>query len=325
MGNSLTIQSNNFTLSKVNFTSVYQKRLVYSIIDSISPYLRKELNSDSFESSYEKGLFDIDRITYRKQDLEPLTSNYKHLRKAIEELTTKSITIETEDSIIGTSFVLRYEWKKGSEFIQLSIDRQLYEFLFDLSKGYALLEMKTALSLPSVYSMKIYELLAKWRKRPKFYISIEELRFITNTEKKYPNFFDFNKRVLSPAKNHLDESNITDLRFNYEVKKQGRSIVGVWIYVIKTNNSIEVRKETEQVSPRWVLSHKVIEELKAIGIDINNTITEITLKFSSIYNHDDDKIIEKLQYFEEKGEQAVGLNKMPSYVVKSMKNAIEKK
>lgn len=325
MAQQLTIQSNNFTLSKVNFTSIHQKRIVYAIIDSISPYLKNELEGikNGKEANYEQGLFDIDRITYSAKNLEEHPQNYGKLREALDSLRGNNITIETDETVFGTSFILKYEWKKRNEQIILSIDRTLYSFLFDLSRGYTLLELKTALSLPSIYSMEIYELLAKWRGRPKFYISIKDLRFITNTTDKYPQVFDLKKRVLETAKRHLNQSLITDLRFDYKSKKEGRSVVGFWFYIIHTENSMESKTKIKNVSPRWVLSKKVIDEIKAIGIDLNGTITDFVLKFSLIHNQDDEKIIEKLRYFEEKGEQAVGIDSMPAYVVKSIKNEIE--
>ena len=331
MGIELTAQSNELTLSKINFTSIYQKKVLYAIIDSISPHLKNKLAhiqniNKGLEIKYEKGNIDIDRITYRARDLESLPQNYKHLRLAMKTLRDKSIFItKPNGNEIGTSLILRYEWEERKEIFELSIDMKLFQFLADISKGYSLFQLKTALSLPSIYAMNIYELLAKWRNKPKFFVSIDELRFITNTENKYAVISNFKARVLNTAKKHLDQSDITDLRFNYKDVKEGRSIIGFDIYIVKTNNAFEFQKALNQMSPRWVLSKKIIEVVKRFSIIPKGKTLKIIESYSKYHNDDVSKIIEKINFYGKLAiEKEKMLNEIPAYIIVCLKNEMKK-
>ncbi len=319
----LTAQSNELTMSKINFSNVYQKRIVYSIVDSLSPHLKNIIETDSkgSEIGYEKGLFSVDKITYRLKDLEKNRQNYPLLKSALIDLQSKNITIEKDDGDeIGTSMVLKYVWKKGAENVELTIDRELFEFLASITKGYTLYQLKTAMSLPSVYAMKIYELIAKWRTKPKFYISIDELRFITNTQKKYKTTGEFKKWVLDPSKKLLDKNTETDLRFNYEHVKKGKKIIGFNFYITKTGESFELKKLRNQISPRWVLPKEVINICEGLGISLKGKALEYIESLFEAYHKNSTKLVEQIRFWEQlayKKEIEVA-----RYVISCVKNEI---
>ncbi|MFK7809985.1 MAG: replication initiation protein [Saprospiraceae bacterium] len=323
----LTIQSNEITLSKINVNSVYQKRVLYAIVDSVSPYLRDKLNTslneEGLELNYEKGMFEVDRITYRLKDIEPNHQNYSLLKKGLNDLLSQSINIETDENIIGTSLVLKYIWNKRDEHIEITIDRDLYNFLTTLSKGYTLFQLKTAMSLPSVYSMKIYELIAKWRGKPKFFIEIDKLRFLTNTLEKYKKTNDLIKRVLETSKEHLNQSTTTDLRFDYEPVKSGRSIIGFNIFVIKTENSFEFNKEVNSTSPSWDLPRSIITVCKELEITLKGKSFQYFKDFYILKEKNETAVIEQIRYWESmarKGEKLIA-----GYIIKSIKRELGEK
>ena len=124
------------------------------------------------------------------------------------------------------------------------------------------------------------------------------------------------------AKKHLDQSDITDLRFNYKDVKRGRSIIGFDIYVIKTTNAFELEKQRNQISARWVLSKKILEKVKQLGIVPKGKTLKIVENFSKHYLDDDEVVIEKLQFY---SKVAIDKNKsIAGYVVSCMKNDVEK-
>jgi plasmid replication initiation protein len=323
--NKLTIQSNELTLSKINVTSVYQKRVLYAIVDSVSPFLKDHLsqinNEEGVELNYEKGLFEIDNITYRLRDIEPNHQNYTLLKKGLDDLLSQPINIETENELIGTSLVLKYKWNKRDEHIKITIDRDLYAFLTSISKGYTLFQLKTAMSLPSVYAMKLYELIAKWRGKPKFYIEIDKLRFLTNTLDKYKKNSDLIKRVLESSKNQLDQSTTTDLKFDYEPVKSGRKIVGFNIYVIKTENSYEFTKQKNTISPSWDLPRSIINVCKELEITLKGKSFEYFKDFYILNDKNETKVIEKLRYWESMARKNDKL--VAGYIIKSIKREID--
>ena len=265
----VTAQSNVISLSKSNLT-IPERRILYVIVDSVSPYLQDEISkAKGKEIDYKKGAFDISKITYQAKDI-CRPEHYGELRVALESLKSKSICFETNKMFYGSSLILKYKFDKGSEILELGIDEELYQMLIDYKNNYTLLQVKVALSFSSLHTMKIYELLAKWRTRPQFYVSIEELRHLTNTITSYTKIASWKKRVLETAKRELDTSDITDLRFNYKEKKHGRKIVGFDISIIKTNNSHEFKstekKEVQQLSAKWIMSAEMERFFNRIGL-----------------------------------------------------------
>jgi plasmid replication initiation protein len=256
----LSIQSNQITLSKSNFT-VPQKRILHAIVETISPILKAGLDQrKGKEVSIQMAFDELCKITYKASDL-GTHNNYGEIRTALLQLEDRKYFLETEDSEIRTRLILRSEFKKKSEYINITIDQVLFGMLMDLTKGYTIFQTKVALSFTSIYAMKLYELIAKWRNEPKFYISIDELRRLTDTQEKYLKANDFKKNVLDISKNQMDNLEITDLTFTYKEIKKSRSIVGFEIYPNKTKYSHESQntRKNNPVSLLWDFDKDLIE------------------------------------------------------------------
>jgi plasmid replication initiation protein len=59
--------------------------------------------------------------------------------------------------------------------------------------------------LKSNYSIRLFELLRQFEFKNERVISLEELRIMLQIEDKYRDFRDFNKRILKPALNELNQ------------------------------------------------------------------------------------------------------------------------
>ena len=300
---------------------------MYALVDSVSPYLQSTLENEKnikngVQIAFEPGIFDIDKITYRAKDLESNPQQYNRLRTALKQLNAKYVEVVLENGdYLGSSMVLKWKFNPRSEIIEIAIDRELFQFLSDISKGYSLMHLKTALDLPSVYAMQMYELIAKWRSKPKFYIDIDDLRFQTNTENIYTKISDFKKNVLDVAKTQLDESTLTDLRFNYVHVKMGRRIVGFDIYVNKTDNAFERKKEINNVSPRFDIPKQMIIQLHEYGVLLKGKTTEIVKNY--LIKVGDNLAMDN---FEKWRDDAIRLQKksVAGHIVGAMKNQLKK-
>ncbi|WCC43775.1 replication initiation protein (plasmid) [Tenacibaculum finnmarkense] len=173
-----TIQSNQITLSKINLANIYEKRLLNTFIDSLSPYLKskieevkKEKKGLHTEEKHEFAYTNFESIiyTYNLSDVEPNAQNYNRLRSAIKKLRETSIDIITPDgSELYTGLIESASLSPLSETFKVRLSVTAYQFLCDLSKGYSIKSFKTALELKTIYSSCIYELLCKWRNKPAF-------------------------------------------------------------------------------------------------------------------------------------------------------------
>ena len=327
------MQSNQVTLSKINLKNIYEKRLINAFIDSLSPHLKGEFNKAYGTSvgvhtkEYKEptmGSNESIYYVYRLSDIEANPQNYNRLKAAVKKLRKTDVDIVTpERTEIFTGLIEYAAINHRDEFFEVRISLTAYQFLCDLSKGYSLKHLKTSLELKTLYSSNIYDLICKWRNKPTFQIDIEELRFITNTENKYPATKDFKKRVLDSAKKELDESNFTDLTFNYEDVKRGRSITGFRIHVFHTENDDLKKSElTQNISPRWDLDKPVIDFLNKEGINFNGKNRELMKEFFSIYSTS-----KGLEFLEQRKDDALKRSRdnPQGYIVAAVKNHIEQK
>ena len=317
---STTVQSNVITLSRSNFT-VPQRRILFAIIETLSPHLRENLGfTHGKELSYQTALDNIGRIIYRASDL-CRPENYGELRTALIQLEDKKYFIETEDYELRTRLILQSKFTKRSEYIELDVNTELFDILLDLSKGYTLYQTKVALSFTSIYAMKIYEILAKWRNTPKFYLSIDELRRLTDTHVKYTKANDFKKNVLDLAKEQLDLSDITDLRFKYIEKKQGKRIIGFDFIVIKTDASHEHERQITVNAPslRWDFKKSLIDNFAVYSIVVKgetaNTIKAYQAKFG------EHKLAQDLESFAKLAEKN-NARSIPAYIMSCFKKGL---
>jgi plasmid replication initiation protein len=272
------------------------------------------------EISYQTALDNIGRITYRASDLSR-PENYGELRTALIQLEDKKYFIETEEFELRTRLVLQSKFMKRSEYIELVINTELFDILLDLSKGYTLYQTKVALSFTSIYAMKIYEVLAKWRASPKFYISIDELRRLTDTHVKYTKANDFKKNVLDLAKEQLDASDITDLRFKYIEKKQGKRIVGFDFIVIKTDKSHEHEKQITANAPslRWDFRKSLIDNFAIYSIVVKGETANIIKAYQAKFG--EHKLAQDLENFAKLAEKN-NARSIPAYIMSCFKKGL---
>ena len=327
------MQSNQVTLSKINLKNIYEKRLINAFIDSLSPHLKGEFNKVYGTSAgvhtkeYKEptmGSNESIYYIYRLSDIEPNPQNYNRLKAAVKKLRKTDVDIVTpERTEIFTGLIEYAEINHRDEFFEVRISLTAYQFLCDMSKGYSLKHLKTSLELKTLYSSNIYDLICKWRNKPTFQIDIEELRFITNTEDKYPATKDFKKRVLDSAKKELDESDFTDLTFNYEDVKRGRSITGFRIHVFHTENDDLKKSElTQNVSARWDLDKSAIEFLNNEGINFNGKNRELMKDFFNI--HGTSKGLDLLEQFKDSALRNSRDN-VQGYIRSAINNNVEQK
>lgn len=315
-----TIQSNAITLSRSNFT-VPQRRILFAIIETLSPYLRESIGTkQGKEISYQTALDNIGRIIYKASDLSR-PENYGELRTALIQLEDKKYFIETEEYELRTRLILQSKFNRRSEHIQLDVNTELFDILLDLSKGYTLYQTKVALSFSSIYAMKIYEVLAKWRSSQKFYLSIEELRRLTDTQEKYTLAADFKKRVLDVAKDQLDVSDITDLRFKYKEKKQGKRIAGFDFIVIKTDKSHEYEKQITANAPslRWDFKKSLIDNFAIYSIVVKGETANTIKAYQAKYG--EHKLAQDLENFAKLAEKNKARS-IPAYIMSCFKKGM---
>lgn len=159
-------------------------------------------------------------------DLMGTSEEYNAVKAAVRQLTSRVIEYKDGDRWVIFSLLTRVEFdrKFGAK---ITVQPEFYEALLDFSKGFRRFELGIALKMKSVYSLRLYLLMAG-QKEPLFY-SIDELKDMLTYRGKgksapYPNPHDFIRRVIEPAKEELD--NCSPYTFEYETIRKSNKTAG---------------------------------------------------------------------------------------------------
>lgn len=131
-------------------------------------------------------------------------------------------------------------------------DFRLEELVIDLLRQtdyFTKLELQEFNLFNSKFSLIILEFLKQYEKLKKIpEVSIDELRKITDTTKKYPNFSDFEKRVLKVAVSEINESTNYNVSYELVTKYTSRrpKVSAVQFYLTKKVLEVTTPKQ-EQV------------------------------------------------------------------------------
>ncbi len=159
-------------------------------------------------------------ITISKKGLRELlgyedtNQNYVTLRRQMKSLQGKIVEIETDRAIISASILPKVIWEKESDEVICKFDEDIMPYLIELQSKF--LEYPVA-HLPyfnSKYGIVLYEYLLSTHRQYGDYvitITIDQLRFITGTQKKYKEMRNFMRRVVNPAIADINQNK--DLEF----------------------------------------------------------------------------------------------------------------
>lgn len=190
---------------------------------------------------------------------------------------------------------LRVGWLSGIEYgdkegyLKIFINPQLQPFLHQMHNNFTSYHLENIAKFKSIYSVRFYEIsLMQIKKSPRdvvsFKILISKIKETLEIVEKYSRFSNFKAFVLEPAKREINRH--SDIKFNYNVVKQGRTP-----YEIKFTVSHRKKpKEEDQLSlldtSEINLSPIIIEKAKKIIADANSPLDvyDIAEQFKS-YAH----------------------------------------
>lgn len=168
-------------------------------------------------------------------------SNYVHLKREFDKLITGVKLVDDNETQLTVALVRKVLWEKNTGIIKITFDDLLMPYLINLKDNFLQYNVKNLKCFDSKYGLILYEyLLSKKRCNPNvnlFKLSIDNLRELTGTTKKYKRLIDFEDNVLKSALNDIN-SNDLEITIGYEKIKTGRNIVAIEFDVkMKSKNS----------------------------------------------------------------------------------------
>lgn len=155
---------------------------------------------------------------------------YERAKDICDRLTEKTIGVETEDergtrTYRSVSLFSMCEYTEGEGKIRARFSVDMEPLLLQLKKRFTMYLLQFFLRLDSKHSMRIYEMLKMREGIHGMTIAVERFREILGLEDKYERFSQLKRSVLERAREEIKEK--TDIRFTYEVKRDGQTPVAI--------------------------------------------------------------------------------------------------
>lgn len=160
-------------------------------------------------------------------------------------------------------FVITQEYNPSEGYGAIELHPDFLRHLIDLREQYTDYALRNVQHLRSFSTMRLYELLAQYRKLGQRYFDVQWFREIMSLEDSYPRFSDLRKHILEPSLKSITEN--TDIEVIRNDKKQwvtafkkGRATTGFEIHFRhKMQQALDLEPEPdldfvpEQPVPEW--------------------------------------------------------------------------
>lgn len=163
-------------------------------------HAQKKIKFDDYKkTTFEINIHELNELAKINQ------KDYKIISKSLDALMKPVTLIDNPKQIVKVVPVTYVNVDREKGIYQFT----LQELVIDLLKKtdyFTKLDLKEFNPLKSKHSIVIFEYLKRYENLGQIpLVTMEELRSITDTNDKYPNFTDFEKKVLGVAKNEINE------------------------------------------------------------------------------------------------------------------------
>ena len=210
-------QPNVFTESKQEFTEL-EKKIVILVVNQIGHMsLKGEIKAGN------NLIFHVPFTELTKQ-------NHKCVADAAESLQSKRLIYrndKTQQLDIMTPFPrIRFDMVNGKKIIELTMFQAVVPHFAELGQRYTKYDINVMLSLTSVYSQRMYEIVSMYHNRGQnqFFYTVDRLMEMLNCPERYI-FNDLRKTALVTAQRELQQK--ANIILDWTVRKEGKRVVSL--------------------------------------------------------------------------------------------------
>lgn len=248
----LVVKSNRLNMAIQNLTLPELRIVQLAIVDARET--GKGLSSDM--------PLRIDAIRYAEAFETTRQNAYNRMKEAEDTLFNRRFSfVDSEGKLVKSRWIQRVRYLDDEGAIEIV-------FTTDVVKGITRLDgaeqfftqylLSQTANLNSVYSVRLYELLAQWKaagKTPVFELSLFRGQMGLN-DGEYRDMSNFKKRVLDLAVNEINEK--TDLTVSYTQEKKGRVIHGFKFTVKQKQKAVKNERDINTVDMFATMTDKQI-------------------------------------------------------------------
>ncbi len=239
MGSELTIsKANSFVEASYQMTLDEMRvlSLTLGVFDPLNP-------QRGFE-------FTVSEFCQHFPDVNPDIA-YTQVQKAILKIAKRDMVLRDDAKMfVAVPFVTKRVYFKTEGRFYIEFHEDLMPYIANLKARYTKYELVNIGAFTSTHTIRLYELCSQYKTVGEREIKLSELKDWLQVSDKYPIFYDFKKRVITPS---VDEINAkSDLLVSAVPIKRGRSIVSLKFTIQTKKNVIK----TEQKRPPFPHKNK---------------------------------------------------------------------
>ncbi|MEM6338429.1 MAG: replication initiation protein [Pseudomonadota bacterium] len=215
------------------------------------------------------------------------------LEDVCKRLNKEPLRISTGESKLLNAFLISsWEVDLVNDTTEFEISGKLKPHLLQLKRNYTSYLLENIPRLNSSYSIRIYELLAMYRKIGKRKLSVDDLKAKIGCNYEMYGHLK-NKAILKAQK---DLKKYTNIRFEFEEIKNGRKVAFLVFYIYPNNpekkdkqQALNFLDEAIIVGDEIGFSDEVVKRIYETGISLKNITNYINLGFDIIVSEADRK------------------------------------
>lgn len=289
--NELTVQNSEVVLAAEKSLVVKSNRLVEAIYKNLTlnehrmitlaiVNLRQLVHENPNQGMIPPSIF-ISKHQYQAFFGVTSHSAYKILKEAATSLYEKTIKFSDAEK----SSEIRWIYKKSiynvkNSGVEISFSPEIIAEILDVTSDYTKYFFRYHRPLPTFYSIRLYELLSRWRYRGETdFIEINYFRELLGVEEEaYTRVQHLKERVIFPAMENIHK--FTDLKItNLVNQKAGRTIIGFKFY-FEINNEVAYGLEPiidiSQLSELEQKSRAIIHKAQTGLVDVKESPKKLT-------------------------------------------------
>jgi len=254
ISNEVVVQSNKLIEAHYRL-SLQEKRLILWLIKEID-------KSDTDFKRYHLKITDFAEI----MDLNPKTQ-YKEMRRITRSLITRPIEIENHetDSTIQMAWLCFSEWKPKNGSFSVEFHPALKPYLLQLKSHFTKIGFADFLGLRSVYSVRLFELLAQYESIGSRTMKISDIRsWCGIQEEEYQLYADLKRKVLNRARDEINAK--TEYEVDYREIKESRKVVAIeWTMNKKTHFEKIIRDKVKVIQKEITFENPLMGRIMGYG------------------------------------------------------------
>jgi plasmid replication initiation protein len=252
------IQPNAVTNARYDYSQV-QKDFMFHYIEAMNKHMskEKELTPDLFGN------------LLIEMDLKDICKSHNHSKvlAAIKDLIKKPISYYYNKADgtydVVTTLIASLIHKRNTSKISIKTTEESLPVVRWLGEGFTTFNRNIALSLPSVYAKRLYELCCRWKDKGFCRMKLEEFRIMMCVEDKYKKISDLKANVLDISEKFLKEG--ADLYFTYTLRKENGSNAFNWLE-LNIHNQLDSGKTGEWYQSLYNNLYQIYRNSRALEI-----------------------------------------------------------